>query len=136
FKSNLDQKEITSNDRTVSEINYWLCLKNIKGIHFIKNDLEKVDFSDKHNKFQLCLFALKEDRTSFYGLISTAIKNNEVTYQNLTEWPILEVFRNDIEYIEIINGMKSEIRTSLREINDSITEAAASYSEVELQEAP
>lgn len=128
YMSNLKEKEIQSDDRTISQLNYWLCVKNILGFKAIEGEVTKADFSDKNLRFKLGLASLVENREKFYNLLETGIESKELTYQNLVEWPILEFARNDDKYKDILGRMNSEVVTALREIKITADEAASTSS--------
>lgn len=124
YLSNLKEKEIQSDDKTASQLNYWLCVKKISGFKAIEDEVKKADFSDKNVRYRLGLAALLEDRELFYNFLLSAVNTKEITYQNLTEWPILEFARKDDKFAEILSTMNGEVVTALREIKVSVDEVA------------
>tara|TARA_A100000171_G_C2126725_1_gene144004 strand:- start:713 stop:2011 length:1299 start_codon:yes stop_codon:yes gene_type:complete len=92
FLSN-DAKQPTI-PKTYAQLNCWLCDKRTKGIESIKPELEKIDFSDKAIVIQLALASLKEDYEIFFNLLPRAISSEELTVEDLYDFPMFEEMRD------------------------------------------
>lgn len=91
------ETEITNKLKTIAQLNILLCKKRIEGIDNIKEELFKIDFSDKSNVFILILHALKEDYDMFFKLLPDVYKNG-ITLFHLQKWPILKEIREHEKY--------------------------------------
>src|SRR5690606_14038880 len=82
----------------VAQLNNWLCKKRMNKFDSVKKDIEKADFSDKKEIFQLALAALKEDKETFFQLLPTVLDSKQLNIKRLEEFPILEEMRATEEY--------------------------------------
>lgn len=94
FKDN----DNASAHRTVAQLNSWLCQKKEGNYNAIENEIEKVDYSDKALKFQMGLWGLKEDKKKFFANLENSIKTDELTVENVLEFPIFEEMRETEEF--------------------------------------
>mgnify|MGYP001627806779 CR=1 FL=1 len=85
-------------DRVVAQLNYWLCKKRTVGYEEIEEEVEKIDFSDKKEIFQLGLFAIKGDKDKFFKTLDIALETNQLNAERLEEFPIFEEMRDTQEY--------------------------------------
>jgi hypothetical protein len=85
-------------DKVVAQLNNWLCKKRMKKYDTIKQDIEKADYSDKKEIFQLALSALKEDKEEFFELLPIALDSRQINILRLEEFPIMEEMRATDEY--------------------------------------
>lgn len=93
-------------DRLVAQLNYWLCKKKTDQFSSIKEEIDKVDFADKKEIFQLALFALKDDEKSFFETLPYALDSKQLNIERLEEFPIFEDFRKTEEYLKFKNSSK------------------------------
>jgi len=96
FIINDSQLDIT--DKVVSQLNYWLCKKRTNQYESIKKELEKADYSDKKEIFQLALFSLKDDKESFFRMLPSALDSRQLNIERLEEFPIFKEMRESEEY--------------------------------------
>jgi len=94
----INDKQLESVDRCVSQLNYWLCKKRTQQFDSIKEEIFNTDYSDKMEIFQLGLFALKEDKKSFFKVLPIALDSGQLNIEKLEEFPIFEEMRNSDEY--------------------------------------
>ncbi|MES2286722.1 MAG: hypothetical protein V4547_13620 [Bacteroidota bacterium] len=85
-------------DKLVAQINYWLCKKRTNQFESIKEEVNKANFSDKKEIFQLALYALKDDRKSFFQTLPIALDSKQLNIERLEEFPIFEELRETEEY--------------------------------------
>lgn len=85
-------------DRIVAKLNYWLCKKRKGGFESIREEIEKEDFSDKKEIFQLGLYGLLEDKKNFFETLPIALGTEDLNIERLEEFPIFEEMRNTEEY--------------------------------------
>lgn len=90
--------DISSAYRTVAQLNYWLCKKREGKYKEIQNEIDAADYTDKALRYQMGLWGLKEEKTLFFENLEDAIKNEDLTIDNLLEFPILEEIRNSEEF--------------------------------------
>ncbi len=102
-------------DKTIGQLNYWLCKKKQGQWETIKKEVQDADFSDKTNILQLGLMGLREEKENFLSLIPTMLKSEEISVEKIMEFPIFseirqtpefEVFINTSQYFEDLNVTK------------------------------
>lgn len=101
FIINDSQLDVT--DKVVGQLNYWLCKKETNQFDSVKKEIEKTDYSDKKEIFQLALFALKDDFVSFFKILPIAIDSKQLTIEELEEFPIFSNIRKTEEYLKFKN---------------------------------
>jgi hypothetical protein len=94
----INDAKMGTTDKLVSQLNNWLCKKRMNRYDTVKKDIDKADFSDKKEIFQLALAALKEDKESFFRLLPIALDSKQINIKRLEEFPILEEMRATEEY--------------------------------------
>lgn len=94
FKDN----DIASAYRTVAQLNCWLCTKKEGNYKQIEKDVNNVDYSDKALKFQMGLWGLKEEKDVFFENLENSIKTDELTVEDLLEFPIFQEMRETEEF--------------------------------------
>jgi hypothetical protein len=94
----MQDKKMPVAGRTAAELNVLLCKKRIQGFEAIKPEFEKIDYSDKALVFQLALAALKEDKETFFRHLPQVIKTEEISHQELFDFPIFEEMRVHQEF--------------------------------------
>jgi len=92
--------ELEVTDKLVAQLNYWLCKKELDQYDTIKKELEKANYSDKKEIFQLALFALKDDIASFMRILPSALDSKQLNIKRLEEFPIFKTIRITQEYME------------------------------------
>jgi hypothetical protein len=85
-------------DRLVAQINYWLCKKRTGQFDKIKDEIDKANFEDKKEIFQLALYALKDDKKSFFETLPIALDSKQLNVERLEEFPIFQELRETEEY--------------------------------------
>lgn len=94
----INDAKMGTTDKVVAQLNNWLCKKRMKKYDTIKQDIEKADYSDKKEIFQLALSALKEDKEEFFELLPIALDSRQINILRLEEFPIMEEMRATEEY--------------------------------------
>lgn len=94
----INDAKMGTTDKLVAQLNNWLCKKRMTKFDSVKKDIEKADFSDKKEIFQLALAALKEDKETFFQLLPTVLDSKQINIKRLEEFPILEEMRATEEY--------------------------------------
>lgn len=84
--------------RTVAQLNYWLCQKREGKIKEVEKEINNADFSDKSLRYQMGLWGLREDKERFFYNLENAIKTNELSLENILEFPILKELRETEEF--------------------------------------
>lgn len=90
--------DIASAYRTVAQLNCWLCVKKEGNYEEIKKEVNKVDYSDKALRFQMGLWGLKEEKEKFFSNLENSIKTDELTVEDLLEFPIFQEMRETEEF--------------------------------------
>ncbi|WP_228238081.1 hypothetical protein [Allomuricauda sp. M10] len=91
-------RDNASAHRTVAQLNSWLCIKREGKYDSISKEINEVDYSDKALKFQMGLWGLKEDKKKFFSNLESSIKTDELTVENVLEFPIFEEMRKTEEF--------------------------------------
>lgn len=91
-------KKMPIASRTAAQLNYWLAKKRSGKIDEVKKEIDEADFSDKSKIFQLALNALREEVKPFFALLPQVIKTEELTPQDLLEFPVFKDMRSKREF--------------------------------------
>jgi hypothetical protein len=110
FKINLNEKQITNRLKTMSQINYWLSMKELNNFNQCVNEINSSDFTDKSLDYQLCLFALSENKEKFFEIIPKAISTKAVSFDELNEWLVLKPMRTDERFSMALESFKDNAR--------------------------
>ncbi|MHB8337519.1 MAG: hypothetical protein ACYDEE_08890 [Ignavibacteriaceae bacterium] len=94
----LKDKNISPVYSTLAQLNYWLTQKELGKYDSIKDELKKIDYSDKKEIFQLGLYALQGDTKRFMEILPIALDTNQINIERLEEFPILKDIRNTEDY--------------------------------------
>lgn len=94
----LRDAQINPVDKVIAQINYWLCKKEMDDYKSIEKDINKADFSDKKEIFQLGLFALRGETEKILNILPIVLETNQTNIERLEEFPILKEFRETEEY--------------------------------------
>ncbi|MFH1508867.1 MAG: hypothetical protein ABIE68_01765 [bacterium] len=79
--------------KDMGQLNYWLAKKQDGKYSKIKDDVMKMDYSDKGRKLQLGLLALQKKKEEFFLLLSDAIKKKDISMEQYMEFPIFKDMR-------------------------------------------
>jgi hypothetical protein len=85
-------------DKVVSQLNFWLCKKRTNQFSGVKKEIDAADYSDKKEIFQLGLFALRDDKDSFFNMLPSALDSKQLNIERLEEFPIFKEMRETEEY--------------------------------------
>lgn len=96
----LQDSKINPVDKTIAQINYWLCKKELGQYSQIENEVGKIDYSDKKEIFQLGLCAIREETEKIIELLPITLDTNQTNIERIEEFPILKDFRKTKEYAE------------------------------------
>ncbi|WP_180361889.1 hypothetical protein MKX33_02945 [Paenibacillus sp. FSL R5-0490] len=99
---------ISAEDKLMSKVNYWLCMKRSGQYEILKKEIEEADFSPYNKKFQLSLLALKNEKEEFFDLLKISMPN-DLSVDNLKEWPIFTEIRESEEYNKFIQEVEEPI---------------------------
>lgn len=85
-------------DKAIAQINYWLCKKELGNYSSIEKEINKANFSDKKEIFQLGLYALRGEIKDAINLLPILLETNQTNIERLEEFPILRELRKSDEY--------------------------------------
>lgn len=85
-------------DKAVAQVNYWLCKKRTGKYAEVKDEIDKADFSDKKNIFQLALHALREEVDAFFIILPQTLDAKQLNIERLESFPIFKEMRETEEY--------------------------------------
>lgn len=113
----LKDAKIDPTDKVIAQINYWLCKKEKGEYRDIEQEINKTNFSDKKEIFQLGLYALRGQTDRIINILPTILEANQVKVEDIEEFPILREFRDTSEYANF--KLKSKF---FKEIDKKISE--------------
>lgn len=113
----LNDFKINPVDKTIAQINYWLCKKELNDYKSIEKEINKADFSDKKEIFQLGLYALRGETERLTEILPIVLETNQTNIERLEEFPILREFRETEEY----KNFKAESKFFKEENKDVVT---------------
>ncbi len=96
----LNDSKINPVDKTIAQINYWLCKKELGQYSQIEKEVIKIDYSDKKEIFQLGLYAIRGETEKIIEVLSITLDTNQTNIERIEEFPILKDFRQTKEYEE------------------------------------
>lgn len=102
----IKDSELEVTVKLVAQLNFWLCKKELNQYDSIKKEIEKVEFSDKKEIFQLALFALKDDIVSFIETLPIALESKQLDIKQLEEFPIFRTMRITEKYQDFKSASK------------------------------
>ncbi|WP_263601499.1 hypothetical protein [Chryseobacterium sp. PET-29] len=102
----LNDAKINPVDKTYAQINYWFCKKELGQYSKIVKEIEKADYSDKKEIFQLGLFAIRGETEKIIEILPIVLETNQTNIERLEEFPILREFRATSEYNEFKSNSK------------------------------
>lgn len=102
----LNDSKINPVDKTIAQINYWLCKKELGQYSQISKEIEKIDYSDKKEIFQLGLLAIRGETEKIIELLPSVLETKQTNIERIEEFPILREFRNTPEYKEFKENSK------------------------------
>jgi hypothetical protein len=103
--------------KLTAQLNYWLCKKEMNQVGEIKSELDKADYADKKEVFQLALYALKDDINSFIKVLPSALDTKQLSVNDLKEFPIFRTIRVTKEY-ENFKENSTYFKDSVEEISN------------------
>jgi hypothetical protein len=107
----INDKELDITDKIVAQLNYWLCKKRASKKDDFKKEIDKVDYSDKKEIFQIALFALQDKFDEVYSLLPKAFDAEQLTPEKFEEFPIFQDARESelfIKFKETTNYFKDK----------------------------
>ena len=105
----MNDKKMPVANRTSAQLNVWLCEKNQNGKEKALDLYKNVDYSDKSLLFQVALGALKDEQEFCLNNFSNLLKSEDLTPEDLMEFPIFEEVRQNEKFKEFIG--ENEIMT-------------------------
>lgn len=93
-----NDKKMPIANRTIAQLNVWLCKKELGKFSEIKKELEEIDYSDKSLLFQIALAALKNDKEFFFENLNQVLKTEELSPESLYDFPIMREMRETEEF--------------------------------------
>ena len=113
----LNDFKINPVDKTIAQINYWLCKKELGQYSQIEKEVKKIDYSDKKEIFQLGLYAIRGETENIIETLQITLETNQTNIERIEEFPLLREFRETEEY----KNFKSESKFFKEENKDVIT---------------
>ncbi|OBX22192.1 MULTISPECIES: hypothetical protein [Bizionia] len=113
----INDSQINPVDKVIAQINYWLCKKETDDYKSIEKEINKADYSDKKEIFQLGLFALRGETEKLINILQIVLETNQTNIERLEEFPILREYRETAEYKEF----KAQSKFFKEENKDVIT---------------
>lgn len=99
--------------QAIGQLNYWLAVKRQGRFDSVRKQVDAEDISAMPLKCQLGWYSLREDGDGFFGALPAALKAEEVSVEELKEFPIFEEMRADDRFSKVIRkGVKSDKKPS------------------------
>lgn len=102
----LNDSKINPIDKTIAQINYWLCKKELGQYGQIEKEVVKIDYSDKKEIFQLGLYAVRGETKKIIEILPITLETNQTNIERLEEFPLLREFRETKEYADFKENSK------------------------------
>lgn len=119
----LNDNKQTDADEMCKKVNYWIAVKNAKGIEIIQDEVRGLDVSAMKNQFSVAKYALLNefDKVSMY--LEEAILN-EIPAWCVKEWPLLNQYRESEQYAKFVELHKELFETNGYESSNETIGAA------------
>lgn len=117
-------KASTSKDKSISNINIWLCVKRLGKFDSIREEVVKADYSDKESQIKLSYYALLGTKEKVFRLLDEVLKNisqEEEKILKILSWPVLDEYKEEDEYIAISENYNKVAASS--DDNEDVTES-------------
>lgn len=103
YKLILKDKASTSQDKSIANINVWLCVKRLGKFDSIREEVVKADYSDRQSNIKLSYYALLNNKEKVFELLEEVLRNydEEEVRMNILRWPVLAEYKEEPEYISI-----------------------------------
>jgi hypothetical protein len=88
-------KKLSERSQLIGKINYWQVLKWQKRFDEVRKNVEETDFSAKGAIYQLARLVLLDRTDEAFTLLPKVVKNEELSVEQLREWPLFREFRKD-----------------------------------------
>ncbi|HCC06994.1 MAG TPA: hypothetical protein DEP72_02335 [Clostridiales bacterium] len=106
-------KKVTTNHRTVAQINAWLCNKRMGKVAEVKKEIEETDFDDKKSIYKVGLCAIQDKYEDFFDELQKCYSDDReedcITMEALETWPIFDEVRQRPEYLMFKNEKMNNI---------------------------
>ncbi len=99
----------TYGDKTRTQINIWLCKKELGYFKNVQEEIESYDVSGLQTQYHLCIASILEQNDKFFEMLDKEPNSLEEEY--LKDWPVLGYVRTD-------ERMKRYLKTSMA--NDDV----------------
>ncbi|MBL0889388.1 MAG: hypothetical protein IBJ19_02140 [Gemmatimonadaceae bacterium] len=107
-------KQQPEDARLSAQVNVWLCKKESGDWECERPAVSSSDFSAKGHRFQLARLALLDETEKFYELLPVALASDQLTREELSEFPVFAPMRADARYAEYAGKEKKEKRSRRR----------------------
>ncbi len=94
----LKDARINPLDKSIAQLNYWLCKKEQGRLSEVEKELNQTDFSDKKEFLQLGFHAIKGEHDKIVDILPILFETKQINAEGLEEFPILKEFRDTDAY--------------------------------------
>lgn len=115
FSFILTENNVYAEDKLMSKVNYWQCMKWSGEYEAVREEVESADFSAYDKRFQLSLYALKDDFESLFKILPS-VTPTFIKFEELEEWPIFKELRKESKYKEILENAGYQITSTKQQI--------------------
>ena len=99
----LQNDSLSTADRLIAKINYWICIKNTEGSSAIEEDVNALDVSAMQLQFAAAKAALLDRHQEVSEILDTCIEKKEIPAYYIKIWPLFNEFRESSEYADFLN---------------------------------
>lgn len=96
----MQDKQLSEPSQTIAKINFFLSKKRQGKWEEIKDDVTALNFSAKSFPYQLALESITERVDNFYDILPMALASEQISTNDLNEFPVFEEVRQDPRFDE------------------------------------
>ena len=109
FQVLLQDEKMKHINRCISQINYWIAIKNMDGVSAIQKEVSSLDVSAMQLQFSVAKEALLNNHQEVSKLLDICLESGEIPANYIQTWPLLNEYRASDEYSGFIEKHKMEM---------------------------
>lgn len=109
FNILLQEDGISSADKLVIKVNYWIAIKHIDGLAAIQKEVGELDVSVMQDQYHIAKAALLNDYTTVTKLLENWIEKESMAPYYLRNWPLFIEYRSSDEYKEFVENHRDKL---------------------------
>ena len=109
YKVILQDDNMKSIDKLIAKINYWISIKNLKGVAAIQKEVNLLDVSSMRLEFSVAKAALLNEHKEVSYLLEECLEKDEIPAYYIKTWPLLNEYRASDEYTSFVEKHREEL---------------------------